>query len=366
MPTVEPATLTAFVEEILVGLGTPPARAAAVTESLVLADLSGHTSHGTRRLQSKYAREVEEGTIDPAAEPVVKREDGLGAVVDGQWAFGQLVGRLAVDTAVELADEHGVGLVGLKRTSHIGRIGEWAERACDADKALVAFVSNPGSQWVSPPGSAQRRFSTNPISVGVPTYDALEFDIVVDIATSQVAHGKLRERAAAGHDFPPEWVVDESGESIVDSRRFDEDDVGAMLPLGGRVAGYKGFGLSMLSELLAANVSDGTVSGMADVVWGNHAAFFAVDLDRFTTRERTAERAAALAAYVRESDFAADLGPGAAAMGDETLLPGEAEHLTRERHRADGVPVSEADAASLGDLARAAIVEESAIPAPFR
>lgn len=366
MPTVEPATLREFTEEIVVELGAPPERAADVAASLVSADLSGHTSHGTRRLHSKYAGEVESGRIDPDAEPVVDHGDGVAATVDGQRAFGQLVGRTAVDAAVERAAEHGVGLVGLKRTSHIGRIGEWAERACDADMAFVAFVCNPGSQWVSPPGSAERRFSTNPVSVGVPSFDALEFDFVVDIATSQVAHGKTRERAAAGHDLGTEWVVDEAGESVRDSRRFDEEEIGAMLPLGGRVAGYKGFGLSVLSELLAANVADGTVSGMDDVIWGNHAAFFAVDLSRFTSRERTAERAAAMAEYVRASDFSADFGSGVASMGDETLLPGEAEHLARQRNLADGVPVSDADAAALGDLARDLGIVDRAIPAPFR
>jgi uncharacterized oxidoreductase len=366
MLRIDPDTVAEFAEEILVGLGTPPERATDVAASLVAADLSGHTSHGTRRLHSKYARETESGRIDPAAEPTVERADGLAATVDGRWAFGQLVGRTAVDAAVERAEEHGVGLVGLKRTSHIGRVGEWAERACDAGTAFVAFVANPGSEWVAPPGSAQRRFSTNPVAAGVPTFDALGFDLVVDIATSQVALGKVRERAAAGHDLPAEWAVDEAGESVRDAARFDADGEGALLPLGGRTAGYKGFGLSMLSELLAANVADGSVSGMDEVIWGNHAAFFAVDLDRFTSRDRVAERAAAMAAHVRESDYSADLPPGAASMGDETLLPGEAEHLSRERNRADGVPVSGADAAALGDLARDVGLDEGSIPEPFR
>ncbi|MFB6160551.1 MAG: Ldh family oxidoreductase [Haloferacaceae archaeon] len=366
MPHVDPDALTAFAEEVLVEIGTPPDRAADVADSLVSADLSGHSSHGTRQLHSKYAREAEDGRIDPGAEPVVENAEGVAATVDGRLAFGQLVGRTAVDAAVERADEHGVGVVGLKRTSHIGRIGEWAERACDAGVAFAAFVCNPGSRWVSPPGSAERRFSTNPVSVGVPTFDALEFPLVVDVATSQVAHGKIRERAAAGHELAAEWAVDDAGEPIRDARRFEEDGAGGMLPLGGRVAGYKGFGLSVLSELLAANVADGTVSGMDDVIWGNHAAFVAIDLSRFTSRERTAERAAAMAEYVRATDFSADLGPGAAAMGEETLLPGEAEHRARKRHRTDGVPVSGADAAAFDEFARDVGVDEGSIPAPFR
>jgi uncharacterized oxidoreductase len=224
--------------------------------------------------------------------------------------------------------------------------------------AFVAFVCNPASAWVAPAGSADRRFSTNPIAVGAPTFGALPFPLVVDVATSQVAHGKVEARAAAGEDLPEEWLVGPSGDPFTDADAYRTEGEGALLPLGGRSAGHKGTGLAVMSELLAANVSDGWVSGMDDVVWGNHAAFVAVDLAAFTTEERAAERAAAMAAHVRSADSAAGVGPGDAAAGEGVLLPGEAEHRARRERRAAGVPLSAADAAALCDLARAAGVDD--------
>ncbi|PGF13926.1 hypothetical protein CP556_22845 [Natrinema sp. CBA1119] len=366
MPRVQRPALESFTEALLVALDTPESLAPDVADSLVTADLRGHSSHGVRQLVSKYAGEITEGKIEPTAVPRIEREGEPWALVDGELAYGQLAGKLAVDTAIDRADEYGIGLASLKRVSHIGRVGEFAERACEAGMAFVGFVSNPGSAWVAPPGSAQRRFSTNPIAIGIPTFGALEFPLVADLSTAQVAHGKIKERAASGESVPDEWLVADSGESMTDPATFEASGEGAIFPLGGRTAGYKGFNLSVMSELLTANVADGTVSGMSDVIWGNHATFFVVDLEAFTARERIADRAAAIADYVRSTDFSADLSPGAAANGDETLLPGEAEHTATVRCRDDGVPFSSADAESLVELARREGVTEDAIPAAFR
>lgn len=366
MPRIDPDALASFAEDLVGALGSPADLAAPVAQSLVAADLRGHSSHGVRLLASKYAAEIEDGRIDPAAEPAVDREEGAWATVDGDWAYGQLVGRTAVDAAVERAEAHGVGLAGLKRTSHIGRTGEWAERACESGMAFAAFVCNPGSAWVAPAGSDERRLSTNPIAIGVPSFGALPFPLVADVATSQVAHGKIAERAAAGEPLPEEWLVGPGGAVVSDAAHFEASGEGAMMPLGGRTAGYKGTALSVMAELLSANVADGTVSGMADVIWGNHAAFVAIDLEAVTTRERAAERAAAIAAYLRETDFSADVGPGDGAMGDETLLPGEAEHRTAGRHREEGIPFSRADAEALAGLALDAGMDDPDIPEAFR
>lgn len=365
MPRVTVSELEAFTEELLVVLETPRSLATDVATSLVTADLRGHSSHGVRQLVSKYAGEISDGKIVPNAEPEIERGEEAWAVVDGNRAFGQLAGKLAVESAISRADEYGLGLASLKRVSHIGRVGEFAERACDAGMAFVGFVSNPGSAWVAPPGSAQRRFSTNPISLGVPTFDALEFPFVADLSTAQVAHGKIKERAANDQPLPDEWLVDDAGEPLTDATTFEETDEGAILPLGGRTAGYKGFNLGVMSELLAANIADGSVSGMDDVIWGNHAVFVVIDLTAFTTPDRVADRAETMAEYVRTTDFSADLASGAAAKGNETLLPGEAEDITSRRHREDGIPFSAADAAELRELAREKGMVSDEIPDPF-
>ncbi len=363
---VDPTALEDFATALIEAYGAPPDVAAAVADSLVTADRRGHVSHGTRHLAGKYRREIEENRIDPAAEPTVADSGATWARLDGNWAFGQLVGRTATAEAVERAAEYGVGVATLNRTSHIGRVGEFAEIAAESGMIFTAFVCNPGSAWVAPAGSAERRFSTNPIAFGVPTFDALDFPFVMDIATSQVAHGKIRAAAAREDDVPDTWLVDDDGSPLIDPERFEDDEVGALLPLGGPSAGYKGFNLSVMSELMAANLSDGTVSGEDDVVWGNHAVFTAIDLEQFTSRERAAERAAAMARYVRESDFSADYGPGDAAKGEELLLPGEYEHRSDLDHREHGVEMSAADARRLVEVARQRGVDETVFPAPLR
>jgi uncharacterized oxidoreductase len=351
MVRIERAELLAFAEALIEAEGAPRSVADPVADSLITADLRGHVSHGVRHLAGKYHREVEDGRIDPAAEPTVVADGDTWTQIDGNDAYGQLVGRVAADAAIETARETGVGVSTLKRTSHIGRVGEFAEMAAAEGMVFTAYVCNPGSAWVAPAGSADRRFSTNPIAFGVPTFDGLDFDFVMDIATSQVAHGKIRVAAAAGDPVPDEWLVDESGSSMREATRFENDDVGGMLPLGGLTAGYKGTNLSVMSELMAANLADGTVSGEEDLVWGNHAVFTAIDLTRFTTPERAAERAQAMADYVRSSDFSAGHGPGAAAKGDDLLLPGEYEHESEADHRARGIEMQAADAARLRSVA---------------
>ena len=366
MPRVDADVLETFTLDLLGALGMPSDSARAVSASLVEADVRGHRSHGVRLVPTKYADEIDTGRIDPVARPNVQLDDGGLAVVDGDWAFGHLVGRTAVDVAVEKAGTHGVSVTGLKHTSHIGRIGEWAERTTDAGCAFLAYVCNPGNNWVAPAGSGQRRFSTNPIAMGIPTYDALEFPLVLDFATSQVAYGKVRKHVAEDEPLPEGWVVNRAGETVTDPREIAGTDDWALLPLGGRTAGYKGFGLAVMSELLATHVTDSTTSGAAEVTWGNHAVFVVMDLERFTTRERIVERTAEIAAYVRETDFSAGLGPGSAARGDRTLLPGEAEHLMSQRRRAEGVPVSTEDVAALTDLARRHDLGEDSFPPTFR
>lgn len=351
MPRIDPNSLESFVTNLVHELGVSRGDAGDIAASLVAADLCGHSSHGVRQIPSKYVPEIAEGKIDPAADPVIEREDAGSALIDGRWAFGQVVGRMAVDAGVEKASEHGVGVVGLKNTSHIGRVGEWAERAAAEDMALVAFVCNPGSQYVAPAGSADRRLSTNPIAIGLPTFDALDFDLVLDIATSQVAHGKIKQRATEGTPLPEEWVIDASGESLTDGARFEDGGEGAMVPLGGTIAGYKGFGLSVMTELLAANVSDGFVSGQSDTAWGNHAAFQVLDLTRFTTREAVRERVLAFREYLDETTFSSDIPTGAGAKGENAMLPGEPEYRTARRHRDEGIPFSEEDVALLRELA---------------
>ena len=368
MPDIAHDELTAFATALLESLDAPPDAAEAVAGSLVAADCRGHASHGVIRIPW-YAAMIGADELRPEAVPDVSRRDGPIASVDGNRGFGQLAGRLAVEESVSTASAHGVGLVGVSDATHLGRIGEWAERAAAEGMCFAAFVNTQGgTATVAPPGSARRTLATNPIAFGIPAFGALDFPLVLDIATSQVAHGKIKEHAAAGSPLPAGWTVggsgvDESGSSRPPTGRDASGDEpvrdadafaageGALLPLGGRTAGYKGFGLALVVELLAAIAGDGVVAGERESPYPSNAACFAAfDPTRFTTREAIARRVSVLAEHVRE---AAAGPPGPGASGNRYLLPGEPEHRAEQESRASGVALSEGVAESLRDLAAA-------------
>ena len=351
MPRVDSAVLEKFARDIAVGLGAPESTAGRVAESLVASDLRGHGSHGVLRLPL-YGKMVEAGRLDPTATPEVVREDAGTATVDGRDAFGQVVGAEASALAAAKALDRGVAAVGIRDATHLGRVGEWAERTTEAGAAFAAFVNVQGSaQTVAPPGSADRRLATNPLAFGVPAFGALDFPLVFDAATSQVAHGKIRERAATGDPVPPDWTVTASGDPETDAAAFEEGS-GALLPLGGTTAGYKGFGLAVVAELFAGIAGDAAVAGQRDGEWADNAALFlAFDPTRFTSEAGVRDRVTALADHLRSADYSAAVSPGDAAKADRALLPGEAEHRTAAERRERGIPVSEGVAESLCDLA---------------
>lgn len=362
MPRISPDSLESFATKLADAMGSPPDVAAQLAESLVRADLAGHHSHGTHRLP-RYTEWVDLGVIDPEASAEVRRLGPVTAAVDGNHLFGQVVGRHAVEVGVEKAAEHGLAAVGIRNGAHLGRIGEWAERTTEKGMLFAAFVNSQGQgPLVAPAGSTERKLGTNPIAFGVPTFDALPFPIVLDMATSQVAHGKLSERRANEDPIPEGWVVDDEGGHLTDPVTYEEG-VGALRPVGGEISGYKGTGLAVIAELFAGIIGGGTVFGMEpDDPWSNGAAFITVDPTAFGTEDAVVDRVAALAAYL--SDAEQTISPGKAAKGDrsKTLLPGEGEYeLTRDGTER-GIEMSEGILRALADLARAQGLDDE-IPA---
>lgn len=344
---VDAQALETFARDLLAGMGAGSGTAQQVAESLVGSDLVGHTSHGVIRLPW-YDEMVEADRLDPTATPAVESEDGATAAVDGRMAFGQVVGRTAVEVGVARAEEGGVAAVGVRNATHLGRIGEWAEHVTGAELVFLAFVNGQSGGSVAPPGTTDRRLFTNPVTFGVPTFDAADFPIVIDIATSQVANGKVKEYLTRGQSLPDGWAIAPDGEPQTDPAALLSGE-GALLPLGGLVSGYKGFGLGIIAELLAASLGDGRVANQTDQPYSNAGAFVGIDPTAFTTKRRIADRVRALDEHVKSATPHAAVAVGPGAKGDDVLLPGEAEHRASREHREDGIAVSEADA----DLLRA-------------
>lgn len=328
--------LRTFAVDLLGGLGAPPATAGTVADSLIRADLAGFGTHGIAILPL-YREMIEDDAIDPTVDPVTEQRAESWAAVDGRDAFGQLTGREATARGVAIAEERGTAVVAIRNGSHLGPIGEYAERAAAQGMIFLGFANTGGgAKNTAPFGGQDRKLSTNPVAFGFPTFDALPFDIVSDFATSQISGSIVRDRHRAGKPLHDEWTTSQSGDPVTDPASFLEGE-GAILPLGGRVTGHKGYGLSIAAELLGGLVGGGAVVGERDPTWlANGAAFVVIDPRTFVSRTVIEQRVESLASHLRS---------------DEVRLPGEGTHQRRSEHCEQGVEVAAADLTPLAELA---------------
>ncbi len=337
--------LQAFAEQILRAVGAPAAAAATVATSLVEANLLGLDSHGVIRLP-QYAAAVADGSVDPRAEPVVEREGGGVAVIDGRRTFGQVVADLAVDRALAmLGAGQRVAAVVAHDGYHVGRLGAYVERLAAAGRVGLAAVNNHGARpWTAPFGGRARRLATNPVAFAAPRAGGPP--LLVDVTTSATAEGKVRVARSRGQLLPEGWLVDGEGKPSRDPEDLYRDPPGALLPLGSPSLGHKGFGLGLMVEVLAGALS-GAGCTRPDAPWaGNGLFLLALDPAGFGggARGELGAQVAALVAWCKDSPLAEGFA--------EILVPGEPERCTRQRRLAEGIPVEEQTWAAIVETAR--------------
>ena len=338
MDRYDPADLERFASALLQTTGMAAEHADTVAESLVAADLRGHPSHGIHMVPT-YVLWIEDGGMDESAAAEVVLDDGPALQVDGHHAIGHPVGRTATELAIERVDDYPVVTVGIRKATHMGRIGWFAEMAAEAGLGFVGFTNMTSGDPVAVAGSAQRRFGTNPLTFGLPAFDALDHPVLLDMATSQVAFGKINVRDTAGVPIDDSWTVTESGDPVPDATTFNEEELGALAPLGGQDAGYKGTGLMLMAELFAATASDSPVTPQPDSRYENSAQFTLFDPLAFTSRSAHEARLVALEDYLDEIDYPEAVSAGGASDYDRAYLPGRPEHETLSERTAEGVPV---------------------------
>lgn len=300
--------------QILVSLGTPLAGAQDVARSLVRANVVGHESHGLVRLR-EYASFVERGRVIPDAAPVIASNRGGAVMVDGQHGWGQIAAHFAVGVAAEKARELGVALVTIRNCNHVGRIGEYVDELTRA--GLVGMMWCNADPCVAPFGGAERMLGTNPFAVAVPTQSE---PVVVDFATAAVAEGKLRVARASGTQAPAGAVVDRNGAPTTDPNDFYEG--GALLPFGE----HKGYGLSLIVELIGGALSGGHPSVNDAYEAGNGVVLIAIDPEFFVGAE------AFLADTAEATEKVAASRP--AREGHRVLLPGDVERMQAQKNSA--------------------------------
>lgn len=348
-----------FAARVCRAVGADEDVAAEVAGHLVRANLSGHDSHGMLRLP-QYVAQIDKGTLRPAARPAIVREAAVTALIDAGGGFGHFSTAFALDWALARAAEHGLAAAAIRNSAHIGRLGEYAERA--AARGLIAIVTvgsaGPAGGPVLPHGGREPFLGTNPWAIGVP---AAERDpLVFDAATSMIAQGKIHVARAAGVPLPAGCIVDRDGRPSTAVR--DYDDGGALLPVGSPGAGHKGYGLALASALLgglalAAEPGDDDADGAPGRIGG--VFLTAIDPGAFGSSAR-------YRALVGATLDAANQTPPAAGV-DAVLTPGEPEARRRDGRAREGVPLSAATWEELRALAARFAVplpEATAVPAP--
>ena len=338
MPTVDHTVLRRLLTDVYEASGLPRESAEIVSTHQVDANLVGHDSHGVIRTPD-YVALLERGHVVADAEITVERETPSSAVIDANWGMGFPSTQRAVDLAIDKATETGVAAVTIKRQGHIGRLGAYSARA--AERGMIGLVtadSGRAPKAVAPLGGREPRLGTNPLSIAVPS--ASHGPIVLDMATSTVAGGKVKLARSRGERLPAGWILDREGRPSRDPEDFVEG--GALLPLGADQA-HKGYGLSFMVEVLSGLLT-GIGFGVDPDGIHNDGAFVAVfAVDRFRPLEEFAGEVSEFVAHLKATPLAEGY--------EEILYPGEPEARTAQRRRREGIYVEDATWGALTALA---------------
>ncbi len=340
---VDPARLRDFIGAAFRSLGMPDDDAATVAALMADADLQGSDGHGVIRLPY-YARRIRAGGLNLHPNVRVLHERPGMTLIDGDNGMGHLVMTRAAELAIEKARATGIGWVNAQFSNHAGPASLYATMPLKHDMIGLYFAVG-NANHLPPWGGLDMLLSTNPIAAAIPA--GREKPIVLDMATTVAAYGKVKTKALRGETMPEGWMIDRQGKPLTNPKRAEE---GMLLPLGGMEAGYKGYGLAMIIGLLA-----GTLGGAAmgrDVIDFNHD-------DDSVTNTGQAIAAINVAAFGDVAVFKAavdalvgDFRGSARIEGvDRIFVPGERSQETRAARTRDGIPIAPALMRGLDELA---------------
>jgi L-2-hydroxycarboxylate dehydrogenase (NAD+) len=327
LPRIAAADLVRFIAAAYRAVGIPAADAQKAAELIAQSDISGADGHGVFRLP-QYIRRIKAGGLNIAPDIRVIRGGKATALVDGDNGLGSLVVARAVEEAMALAAENGVGWVGVRRGNHAGAAAVYAAMPLKHDM-IGLYLAVGNANHLPPWGGIDMLLSTNPIAIAVPASE--EPPLVLDMATTVAAYGKVKVSAQQGKPMPEGWMIDREGRPLTDPNRADD---GFLLPIGG----YKGAALALMFGLLAGTLN-GAANG-ADVVDFNKddvsptntgQSICVVDIKAF----------AEPVAFKRQVDAVIRQLHGSALLPgfDRIRLPGEDRHARIAEREANGIPV---------------------------
>ncbi|MGV7223001.1 MAG: Ldh family oxidoreductase [Nitrospinales bacterium] len=324
--SIQPKELLKLAQTIFISKGVSEQEAMLVSDMLVEANLRGHDSHGVIRIP-KWSTGLEAGAINPIAKVQTFQETAASALLDGGSGLGPVVGHKASDMVIHKAKSLGIGIVVVRKASHIGMLGYYTEYM--AKRGVIGICMTNSESGVAPFGTADKILGTNPLSIGVPTRT---WPMILDMSTSVVARGKIVVALEGGEKIPLGWALNKNGDPTTDPKEALE---GVLLPFGG----MKGSGLAImvdiLSGALAGQAVGRNVKGTFDMKYEGTKGdmFMAIEPSVFIDLERFLDTVESLKSQIKGAKKAKGV--------DKILLPGEYEYLKRKKRLKDGIPINE-------------------------
>jgi uncharacterized oxidoreductase len=330
---IQHENLRAVVRAICTAAGSRGEEPAMVADNLVDANLTGHDSHGVGMLP-RYISCVRIGELKPNQRVAVLKDEGTILMLDGRQGYGQVIGREAMALGIERARKNGVCVLSIRNSFHLCRIGAWAEQCAAAGMVSIHYVNVLGRRpLVAPYGGGDARYGTNPYTCVLPATDSNP-PVLLDMATSMIAVGKVRVARNKGERVKEGALIDSSGRPTTDPNTMYTQPYGAVMPFGE----HKGYGMALMSEMLAGVLSGGDTmrrdtAREKDTALNNMLAVI-FDPGRFVDSARYKAEVDATIADVKASP------PRDAAS--PVLMPGDPERASRAKRGAEGIPVDDA------------------------
>ncbi len=357
-------TLREFMYQVFLKCGVPEDDARICADVLITSDIRGIPSHGVNRLKMYYDR-IKRGILSPVTRFEIVRESETTAVVDGHHGMGHVIGYKSMKLAIKKAREYGMGAVAVRNSSHYGIAGYYALMAAEEGMIGIAFTNARPS--VAPTFSVEPMLGTNPIAFACPTDE--EFPFCFDAATSITQRGKIEVLARVGKPTPAGWVIGRDGTLATDTEAILKgipEGKYALLPLGGpgeEMGGHKGYGLSVMVEILCAALQSGAflkdLSGFDER--GNPRPhqlghfFMAIDIAHFVPLDEFERTVGEILRKLR----AAEVAPGA----ERIYTAGQKAYLAAKRAQKKGIPLNESVQRDLKILQEELGIKE--VPLPF-
>jgi L-2-hydroxycarboxylate dehydrogenase (NAD+) len=343
---VSHARLRAFIAAAFERLGLPAADALREATLKAGADVQGSVGHGVMRLP-QYAKRIRAGGLNPHPQIRVVEERASMALIHGDNGMGHLVMRRAAELAIEKARVTGIAWVGSQQSNHAGPASLYARMPLAHDMIGLYFAVG-NANHLPPWGGLDMLLSTNPIAAAVPA--ATEAPVVLDMATTVAAYGKVKAKAQRGETMPEGWMIDREGRALTDPRRAEE---GFLLPIGG----YKGYGLALLVGLLAGTLNSAAMG--KEVIDFNHDQTNATNTGQAIVAIDVAAFGDVNAFKACVDTLVRDLRGSRRMPGVERIwLPGEQSQAKRIAYAREGIPIAAGLMRNLNQLAGELGIEE--------